>query len=92
MAYSRTPDDQLIRPTVHMNGSGVENLMKDYLKSLTTLRLAIETLCNAAPHPRDYYVRGEEAIHAAKKQHHARVQAVQDVYAEIEALALGVRK
>jgi hypothetical protein len=90
MTYTRIPDDQLVRPTVHMNGTSRQALHQAYFNAYEALDAAGQALMQAAPHGRDYYPQGPDAINAAGAQHRARIAAIASVRLEIEALCLGL--
>jgi hypothetical protein len=81
---------KLAMPTVHLNGTDKESLLLGYRTALTALNLAIETVQDTAPHGRDYYVQVNHPIQIALAEHYARLEKLQRVLQEIEALAIHV--
>ena len=79
-----TDNKELVCPTLHLNGSGFENLEADLTNCLDTLRAAMDALADATPHGRDYYVQPAGSYEKAREQHAYRRQKLADVYAEIE--------
>lgn len=80
---------KLTTPTVHLNGTGRDGLVKQYEDAWMALGKAVEALCNAAPHGRDYYVQNHElgdAYTKARDEHDYRVRRVLDVQKEIEEI------
>lgn len=80
---------KLMTPTVHLNGTGREGLIKQYEDAWTALNKAVEALCNAAPHGRDYYVQNHslgDAYTRARDEHDYRVKRVLEVQKEIEEI------
>jgi hypothetical protein len=47
---------ELVFPILHDNGSGYVNLNHGYMKTLYLINELMETMCNAIPNARDYYV------------------------------------
>lgn len=74
-------------PTIHINGSSRETLMKDHLDALHALRKAQAALAAIGPNGRDYYPQGADAILEAQLEHQARWAAIQKVIQEIEQIA-----
>jgi len=77
----------IMAPRVHLNGTGREVLLEDYLDAKEAVRLAIGALKACAPNGRDYYVIGPEAIEVAQKQHADRVHRLVLVFQELDFIA-----
>lgn len=75
-------------PTVHLNGSGKENLTGGYRKAWEAIDAAHKAVCQTAPHMRDFYVLkdGAEAFQKAQGEHIARLAGLEAMKAEYEAL------
>jgi hypothetical protein len=86
MPYTKIEPECLARPTVHLNGTSREELLKGYSEAYTALRKAMDALSQCSPNGRDYYVQGDKALRVALDQHSARQQAVRDVADEILAI------
>lgn len=84
------PLQALAIPSVHMNGTGAQQLQDAARASLEAVRQAIETVAKNGPHARDYYIQPAGAFDRAAEQHRARVVILDAVAAELEALALAV--
>jgi hypothetical protein len=84
--------ENLIIPVVHINGSGKHNLIQGYREASMAVGDAIEKICQAYPHMRDYYImdNSEELFKQAQEQHYARIDKLREVATELNALALGV--
>ncbi len=82
----------MIKPTIHMNGSGRDTLLDGYATAVRAVGIAIESLCDAAPNARDYYPQGDGAYAEARCEHKARVAKLRDVQDELLALARDVRR
>ena len=77
-------------PTLHLNGTSRVELLNEQLNILQALRLALASMRAAAPNGRDYYPQGADALGKAQDEHRARVQAVEDVLANVEKLAMAI--
>jgi hypothetical protein len=74
-------------PTVHLNGTSKQNLSDGYRNTYTKLSDALEMLAINAPHPRDYYVQKDEnAFIDAMREHQARMNKLNGIMKEIQAL------
>ena len=76
----------LTAPTVHLNGTTGSTLFGELHDALTAVNVAIEKVCDACPHGRDYYVEGPGAYEAARKQFNERLDALKEIAVELEAL------
>lgn len=70
-------------PTVHLNGTSREALVAQLRQAGTALLAARHALENAAPHGRDYYPQGDEAIVQATAEHRSRLRRIDAIYEEI---------
>jgi hypothetical protein len=77
-------------PTIHLNGTSGEALVKQFADNCTAVREALLTVCRNGPHMRDYYVAGSEAYRRADEEHRARVAVLEAMAAEFEAMALAL--
>jgi hypothetical protein len=73
-------------PVVHLNGSSGHKLLEDNRIAQRSVETAIDALCNAAPHGRDYYVKGPEAYTEARREHDKRVESLRAVLAELREI------
>lgn len=78
----------MTKPTIHMNGSGADSLMKGYREAMDAVRDAQDELSETRPSQRDYYPQSHEAWLAAIKEHHDRANKLQSVYDELLELAM----
>ena len=76
----------IAKPTVHLNGTGAETLMRQFEKAGQALRAALQALRDAAPNGRDYYPQGPNALRKAQEDHEARLQRLDAVLREIKEL------
>lgn len=77
-------------PTVHLNGTSVENLIEGYEEAYTAVDDAIKVVCMNAPNARDYYVVGPEAYPVARAEHEDRVARLVAVQKELEQIVGGL--
>jgi hypothetical protein len=73
-------------PTVHLNGTSRGELQTQLETALGALRSAIESLQDAAPHGRDYYVQGPLAYELATVEHVNRLTKLKAVAEDLQAL------
>jgi len=81
-------------PTVHLNGTGADDLLADNRAAHNAIRAAYDALRKTAPHGRDYYPQGDEAIQHAVDEYRARLAALHGVMQELDQIAMhlmGVR-
>jgi len=78
-------------PTVHLNGTGKDGLLKPLQEACRALTEACRALNATAPHGRDYYVQEDpDAFKKAREQYMARGRKLVEVMDELEALALEI--
>lgn len=73
-------------PTVHLNGSHPDSLRLANRTASNAVRAAINALCEAAPHGRDYYPQGDGTFTEAQAEHQARVAALTAVYEDLRRI------
>lgn len=76
----------MILPTIHLNGSGRESLMKQYHQTYLAVHEALCSLRKLDIHDRDYYPQGPDAGPQARRENQARIEKLQGVLDEIEAI------
>lgn len=74
-------------PTIHINGTSRDALIESYVEALTAIEYAIDAIKYAAPHGRDYYPQGPDAMDQAGDEHILRLKALEKIAAELRALA-----
>jgi hypothetical protein len=74
-------------PTIHMNGTDARDLLAGYTEAIAALNAAFDKLNQTAPHGRDYYPQGDDAINQAIAEHSERQRKVYQVLKELELLA-----
>lgn len=74
-------------PTIHRNGTAAQTLLDDLCEAMSALRTAAEKVQAAGPNGRDYYPQGPQAITQAQEEHASRLERIDAVRRELEALA-----
>jgi hypothetical protein len=75
-----------MKPLVHLNGTGREQLAAQYESAALALTTAIDALMEAAPNARDYYPLGPDAFSEAQREHASRLSRLLTVKDELSAL------
>ena len=83
------PED-LICPTLHMNGTGYRMLIEGYENARQAVREALEALAKIEFNARDYYVQGDRPWALAVKQMDVRRKKLADVFYELEEIMLNI--
>jgi hypothetical protein len=86
------PEESMTFPSIHLNGTAAEDLLADYIDACQDLRTAIQTVQKTGPNARDYYVQGPGAFASAQEEHISRLQRLEGVLGELEALTEAVSK
>jgi hypothetical protein len=76
----------MMLPTVHLNGTSGAELFRLNLAVVEHLRATIDALSKACPNGRDYYTQGQNAHLKAVDDHRQRMERLQYVYAEMQAI------
>lgn len=91
-ALATLTGDELIAPTINLNGSTANSLIESYVETKDPLRLALGRLQETRPHGRDYQTAPEGAEKRAKMQHELRISAVVRCLAEIDEIMFKVHR
>ena len=83
--------EDLVVPTVHLNGTSKAELLQQVLDAMKALSTASGALARMSPHGRDYYVQGDGAYARARDAHQRRRSKVEAVIAELETLAAAIQ-
>lgn len=76
----------MVLPTIHLNGTSRERLLEPLNTAYDAINEAYTALKQCAPNGRDYYPQGQGAMDNAVKEHMARLQRLDDVSKELEAI------
>lgn len=76
----------MIVPTIHMNGTSKESLLRGWDKAYVAINDAMNALAEAGPNGRDFYPQGPEALAIAIKEHSARMTKLDEVRSELQEL------
>ena len=77
-------------PTVHMNGSSKEMMIRDLTKARYAIQKAVGAMAEVTPNGRDYYPQGPDAITEAIRQHGQRIAALIRVHDELGEIAMAI--
>lgn len=66
-------------PTIHLNGSGAENLREEYTAALNALHYARTALVHATLNMRDFYPQGDEAYIQAREERTEAFRKIQEI-------------
>lgn len=79
-------------PLIHLNGSGKENLIMGWRAAHEDISEALESVCKAAPHMRDYYPLkdGDEVYRRAREDHQKFVRQLSEMLAHYEQLTYAI--
>ena len=80
----------LIIPTVHLNGTGKDTLVNEYVNAMSAMDKAIETFRKITVHGRDYYPQGNNAINEALHQRSKQLEELMTVRNELETIAIAI--
>ena len=78
--------DTILKPTIHLNGTGRRALSTQYENASEALRHAIEVIAEMGPNGRDYYPQGDDAFYKARDQFCAQLAKVNEVKEYVDAL------
>jgi hypothetical protein len=78
-------------PTVHLNGTSGDALLRACIDAAMALTKARDALCETAPHGRDYYVQSDpDALQKAQRAHQDRLTRIEQIHDEIEEIGIAV--
>jgi hypothetical protein len=80
----------LIRPTININGTHPEELIRARLDASRSINIVIDWLTQATPNGRDYPGDNERCV-ADRETHYARIAALRDLQGELLEEALSIR-
>jgi hypothetical protein len=74
-------------PTIHLNGTSAQALFDANLTAMQAVEHAIDTLAQAAPNGRDFYVQGPDAFARARHEHQERQRLLNRIAMELAQIA-----
>jgi hypothetical protein len=80
----------LIRPTININGTHPEDLIRPRLDANRSLNLVVEWLKEVTPNGRDYPGDNERCV-ADRRTHYARIAALRDLQGVLLEEALTIK-
>ena len=94
MATTKTRKGKELQvPTVHLNGTSKDALVKNLENAYRALLEACRSLNETAPHGRDYCVQEDpEAFSKANEQYHARGRKLVEVMDELIVIRVAVEE
>ncbi len=78
-------------PTVHVNGTDGPTLMRETMVARNLAGQLTRALMEMTVHGRDYYPQGPDAIVQAQREHAKRIQDVQAIERELNAILVALR-
>ena len=84
--------DDLMIPTVNMNGTSKDELVRELREAFDAVCTAIDKHADCTVHGRDFYVQGPDAINAALFQRRARSQKLWDVRNELQNIIIALQR
>jgi len=79
---------ELTKPTLHLNGTSARELADKYADAMRAIETAKDAIAETCPNARDYYPQSPEANTKARAEHCRRLEALETLRDEMEALAL----
>lgn len=80
----------IIKPTINLNGTSPTVLLQEHIDAHSALCAAISLVSAAGPNGRDYQTAAAGTFFIAQSQHAIRLNKLNDVLAELEAIALHI--
>ena len=77
-------------PTVHLNGTSGQDLLREYQTAYRAVKFAIDSLCETTCNGRDYYPQGNEAYTQAYAERQTALCKLRDVQSYLEEVLMGV--
>tara|TARA_R110000803_G_scaffold32357_6_gene71388 strand:- start:698 stop:988 length:291 start_codon:yes stop_codon:yes gene_type:complete len=77
-------------PTVHLNGTGKDDLLNQLYDAYEAVGHALDVMRKAGPNGRDYYPQGTDALRNAQDEHQARATKLHQVQIEVEAIIIAI--
>lgn len=77
-------------PTVHLNGTSYDELMRQVLDARDAIHKAEKALTDMAPNGRDYYPQGDDALRLAQAKHKERMNALRTIVYDLEEMTSGI--
>ena len=85
---NKTIKEELTIPSVHLNGSGYDNLYRDYRAAIKAVQEARSAL--PVPHGRDYYVQEDGAFEKARAQFEDQRRKLNEIEEQLSGILMGV--
>ena len=79
-------------PTIHLNGTSKERLIEALCEASQAIELAYQATKQTGPNGRDYYTQGAVAMENAEREHRSRLERLDAVKDELDAMTLAIDK
>ncbi len=79
-------------PCIHLNGTSKVSLITALCTASDALYVACKALRQTAPNGRDFYPLGPGAFSKAEEEHRSRLQRLDAIKAEIDALTIAINE
>jgi hypothetical protein len=79
-------------PTIHLNGTGKQNLLNELETAVGALTVAGAALRQVTVHGRDYYPQGDHAYAQARHEMDQRLNALQSVVNDLMEMHVSISK
>lgn len=84
---------KLAIPTIHLNGTGRDNLEREYAEALDAVSHAQQVVAKITVHGRDYYPqRDNHAFNQAQEQHLRHLRDLQEIHDDLTNILIGIQK
>lgn len=77
-------------PTLHLNGTGKNNLRDEYAAAYAAIDKAIDALAAATLHARDYYPQAFGAYHQARDERDAALDQLRQAHQYVGEMLMGI--
>ena len=77
-------------PTVHLNGTGKQNLLKELEVAYAAVSTTIDVLRQVTVHGRDFYPQGDHAYPQARIEMDARLSALSAIQDDLLTMHLAI--
>lgn len=79
-------------PTIHLNGTGADTLIREYRAAYEAIDRAIDALADTTCNGRDFYVQGGSAYYQARDERQAALDKLRDAQAYCGEICMGIEE
>ena len=87
-----SPFSMITIPTIHLNGTGADTLMREYRAAYDAIGKAIDALASTTCNGRDFYVQGGSAYYKARDERQAALDKLRDAQAYCGEICQGIEE